>query len=143
MLNGPDTNLVVGVSSKQDLAIGRPGERDTLRGQRLLTDINEFRVEFVNKVLGFQVPDLDARFSSSAQPVAVRREAESIDDRASFQRVKMLAVVQVPEHGDTVLASGSAERTVGRDGNSVDVSSVAVVVGLELALGEIPDLRNQ
>lgn len=140
MLNSPDANLVIGVSGKQDLAISRPSEGNTLRGLRLLTDINEFRVEFINKVLGFQVPNLDSRFSSSAQPVAVGREAEGIDNGTGFQRVQVLSVVQVPEHGDTVLATGSAERTVGRDGDGIDVASMTIVVGLELALGEIPDL---
>ena len=52
----------------------------------------------------------------------------------------MFALVQVPEHGDTVLATGSGQGTVGRDGEGVDVSSVSVVVGLELAFGQLPDL---
>lgn len=55
----------------------------------------------------------------------------------------MLAIVQVPKHGDTILASGSSERSIGRDSEGVDVTSVAKVVGLELALVELPDLRNQ
>lgn len=54
----------------------------------------------------------------------------------------MFALVQVPEHGDTILATGSGQGTVGRDGKGVDVSSVSVVVGLELALGQLPDLAG-
>ncbi len=142
MLHGPDADLVIGVSGKQDLAISGPSERNTLRRQRLLTDINEFRVELVNKVLGFQVPNLDSRLGGSAQPVTVGGEAEGIDDRTSFQRVQVLSVVQVPEHRDSVLAARGAERAVRGNGNSVDVTSMTVVVGLELALGEIPDLEG-
>lgn len=52
----------------------------------------------------------------------------------------MLAVRQLPQHGDTVLAAGGAERSVWGDGDGVDVAGVAVVVGLELALGELPNL---
>ena len=52
----------------------------------------------------------------------------------------MLALVEVPEHGDTVLASRGAEGTVGRDGDGGDVAGVAKVVGAQLALGKLPDL---
>lgn len=55
----------------------------------------------------------------------------------------MFALVQVPEHGDAVLATGSGQGTVGGDGEGVDVSGVSVVVGLELALGQLPDLRSE
>jgi hypothetical protein len=54
----------------------------------------------------------------------------------------VLAIVQVPKHGDTILASGSSERSIGRDSEGVDVTSVAKVVGLELALVELPDLKK-
>lgn len=54
----------------------------------------------------------------------------------------MLALVQIPEHGDTVLSTRCSERTVGRNGNGVDVASVAVVVGLELEFRKLPHLRR-
>jgi hypothetical protein len=54
----------------------------------------------------------------------------------------VLAVVKVPKHGDTVLSSGGSERSIGGNGEGVDVTSVAVVVGLELALGKLPDLER-
>jgi hypothetical protein len=52
----------------------------------------------------------------------------------------VLAVVEVPKHGDTVLATGGGEGTIWGDSEGVDVTSVAVVVGLQLALVELPDL---
>lgn len=52
----------------------------------------------------------------------------------------MFTLVEVPEHGDTVLSTGSGQGSIGRDGEGVDVTSVTVVVGLELALVELPDL---
>ena len=53
----------------------------------------------------------------------------------------MLALVQVPEHGDAVFATRSSERIIRGDGDSVDVTGVSVVVGLQFELGEFPDLR--
>jgi len=52
----------------------------------------------------------------------------------------VLALVQIPEHGDTILATRSSKRTIGGDRNGVDVTGVAVVVGLQLELRELPDL---
>jgi hypothetical protein len=40
------------------------------------------------------------------------------------------------------LAAGRAERAVRRDGDGVNVSAVADVVGLEAAVGQIPDLDD-
>ena len=52
----------------------------------------------------------------------------------------MLALVEIPEHGDTILATRGSKGTIGRNRDGVDVAGVAVVVGLELELGEFPDL---
>lgn len=54
--------------------------------------------------------------------------------------VQVLGLVKIPEHGGAVLATGGAEGAVGGDGDGVDVSVVAHVVGLQLAAGEFPDL---
>lgn len=53
----------------------------------------------------------------------------------------MLSFVQVPEHGLTVFATRSAERTVRRDSDSVEVSAMTDVVGFELAVCQVPDLN--
>ena len=54
----------------------------------------------------------------------------------------MLAVVEVPEHSDTVFATRRGERAVGRNGDGVDVASMAVVVSAEFAFREFPDLER-
>ena len=54
----------------------------------------------------------------------------------------MFALVQVPKHGYTIFASRSSERPVRGDGNSVDVTSVTVVVGLKFELREFPNLMS-
>ena len=59
---------------------------------------------------------------------------------AGLQRVEVLRLVQVPQHGRAVFAAGGAEGAVGRDGDGVDVAGVADVVGLDAAGCELPDL---
>ena len=55
----------------------------------------------------------------------------------------MLALVQVPKHGDAILATRCRKRTVGRNRDGVDVAGVTIVVGLQLELGEFPDLQER
>ena len=55
----------------------------------------------------------------------------------------MLAVVQVPEHGLTVLATTGAQAAVGGHGDGVQVSTVAHVVGLQLAVRQVPYLKEK
>jgi hypothetical protein len=54
--------------------------------------------------------------------------------------VEVLALVKIPEHGGTVLATGSAEGAIRGDGDGVDVTGVTDVVSLQLAGVELPDL---
>ena len=90
--------------------------------------------------LALEIEDFDAGRGSCAQPVPVGREDEGVDDVASLEGVEVLALVEVPKHRDTVLSARGRERTIGRNRDSVDVASVAVVVGLQLELLELPDL---
>ena len=99
-------------------------------------------LDLVDDRLGLEVEDLDARRGGRAQPVAVGGEDEGVDLVTGGERVEVLGLVQVPEHGGTVLATRGAEGSVGGDGDGVDVASVADVVSLELAGGEFPDLEG-
>jgi len=65
-----------------------------------------------------------------------------VDGITGFEGVEMLSLVKVPEHGDSVLASRSAKRTVRGNGDGVNVSVVTVVVGPQLAVSKVPDLNN-
>lgn len=58
------------------------------------------------------------------------------------QGVEVLAVVQVPQHGAGVLAAAGAQAAVGGHGHRVQVASVADVVGLQLAVRQVPDLKE-
>jgi hypothetical protein len=59
-----------------------------------------------------------------------------VDDLTGIEGVKALSLVEVPEHGSSVLASGGAERSIGGDADSVEVSSVPDQVVAKLAVGE-------
>lgn len=87
-------------------------------------------------------PNLDGIGGGSAQPVSVGREAQGVDDVARIEGVQVLVVVQVPEHSLAVFASRSAQRTVWRNSHRVQVAVVAEVVGLQLAVGQVPDLHG-
>jgi len=98
-------------------------------------------VEFANNLLGFEIPDLDGVLGTSAEPVGGGGEAEGVDDGSSFQRVQVLALVEIPEHGSVVLTTRGTERSVRRNGDGVDVSLVSLEVGGQLAGGQVPDLN--
>ncbi len=55
----------------------------------------------------------------------------------------MFAVIKVPEHGLGVLSTGSTKRTIRRHGHRVQVPVVTDVVGLKLAVGQVPDLKKK
>lgn len=124
------------------MTVSRPSKRDTLRGSGFFAGFGEFRAEFIDNRFGFKVPNLDTATSGSTQPVTVGGEAECVDDIASFQTVKVFAFVQIPEHGDSVLTTRSAKRTIGGNGDGVNITSVTDVVGSEFALCEIPNFDN-
>jgi hypothetical protein len=137
----PSTDDVVGVTSEQSLTISGPSQRDRLGLAALLANGSELNDELVNLALLLEVEDDDVGGSGSAEPVSVGREDKGVDLVAGVEGVQVLGLVEVPEHGGTVLATGGAEGTIGGDGDGVDVSSVADVVSLELAGREFPNLE--
>lgn len=137
----PSPNEVIRVSRKQSLTISAPRKRHTLRLSALLSSRQELRLELVDLRLLLEVEDDDGRGSSGAQPVAVRREDKGMDLVASVERVEVLRLVQIPEHSSSVLPSGRAERTIGGDGDGVDIARVTNVVSLDAAGSEFPNLE--
>jgi hypothetical protein len=139
--NTPGADLVVGVTGEQSLAISGPSEGDTLGVTALLALLNELRLELINLALLLEVEDGDGAAGGSAEPVAVGGEDESVDLIAGGEGVEVLGLVKVPEHGGTVLATGSAEGSIGGDSDGVDVTGVTDVIGLETARSELPNLN--
>src|SRR5699024_5545121 len=136
--NLPNTDLVVGVAGEQGGAIIRPSQRGALWGLALAGD--DFGLKLVHQILVLEIPDLDGGTSSNAKPVFVGREAQSVDDVIVVKSVQVLALGKIPEHSLEVLATRSAQGTVGRNGDGVQVAGVSDVVGLELAVGKVPHI---
>jgi len=138
--DGPDADNVVRVASVERGTVRRPLEGRAVRLLGLLADRRELRAEFVDNGLGLEVPNPDAGLGRRAQPVAVRGEAQAVDDVTRIEGVQALAFTEVPKHGDAILTAGGAQGSVRRDGDGVDVASVTNEVGADLAVGEVPDL---
>jgi len=107
-----------------------------------LFSISELGFQTSDALFGFKIPDHDSGGSSSAQPITDGRKAQSVDDITSFQRRKVVAQVEVPEHGSTVLATRSTQRAIGRDGDGVNVTGVTHKIGAKFAVVEVPDLDD-
>ena len=58
-----------------------------------------------------------------------------MDDLACVEAVQALALVEIPEHGGTVLAAGGTEGAIGGDTYGVEVAGVSNEVVAELAVG--------
>lgn len=99
----PDTNRVVGVAGEESLSVGRPRKRQALRWLGLARGRNDFGFQLVDHFLALEIPDLDPRSESGTEPVTIRAEAQSCNNVVVLKGVKMLAIVQIPEHGFAVL----------------------------------------
>ena len=72
--------------------------------------------------------------------IPVRTECQGVDGVGVVQSVQMLAVIEIPEHGLGVLAARGTEGAVRGHSDGVQVACVADVVGLQLAVGQVPHL---
>lgn len=146
MLELPNSNIAIGVTGEQSQTVHTPAQASALGWLLGLTILRgHVDLELFDKLLLFQIPDFDRRASGGTQPVSVWREDELADFFASVEAVEWVGggIAKVPELGGTVLATGSGERSIGRDGDRVDVAVVAVgaaKVGLEVEVAEVPDL---
>lgn len=103
--NTPSTNDVVGVTSEQSLSISAPRQADTLWLSALLANGLELWLQLINLALLLQIEDDDAAGGGGAEPVSVGGENKGVDLITGVQGVKVLRLVQVPEHGSSVLAT--------------------------------------
>ena len=63
---------VIGVSGEEGLSVLRPGQRDTLwAGSSSVSGAGDFWLELFDLLLVLEVPDLDGRSNSGAEPVSV------------------------------------------------------------------------
>ena len=115
---------MVGIPAEEGGSVGRPGEAGAVGGTALEA-VELLGAEGVDDDLGLKVPDLDALVGGGAEPVPVGAEDKAVDDLPGVEAVQALALVEVPEHGGSVLSAGGAERAIGGDADGVEVSGVA------------------
>lgn len=103
--NTPGPNNVVSVTSEQSLTIRAPCQAHTLRLSALLANCLELGLQLVHLALLLQIEDDDAAGGRGAEPVSVGGEDKSVDFVTGVQGVEVLRLVQVPEHGSSVLST--------------------------------------
>ncbi|RAL41491.1 hypothetical protein DM860_010285 [Cuscuta australis] len=121
-----------------DLGLGRCSSFSL----RKITLTLEIHSEIHNNALALQIPNLNAGFSSSTEPVPVRAEAKSMNDRSSLKAVKLLSFGQIPEENNSIFPSAGTQRAIGGNRNGVHVPCVAGKSGTKLAVGQIPHLHS-
>merc|ERR1719440_2501489 len=102
----------------------------------------ELGLELVDYYFRLEVPDLDRERRRRAQPVAVRREDERVDDVARVERVEALALVEVPQHGSAIFTTRSTQRAVGRHRHGVQVARMTIEVRTQLAVRQGPHFHE-
>lgn len=136
----PDANQVVGVTGKEVLTVSRPGQGNDLGLLRRDRSKSKVRLKLINKGSLLKIKDLDGRGSGSAEPVSVGGEGQRVDLVIAKEGVKVLERVKIPKDDRTVLATGSAKRSIRGDSDGGNVASVANVVSKELSVLNVPDL---
>ncbi len=134
-----DIDISVGRTGEEDVAVGGPRERsDPGELGNVLAGLGDA----VDDSLGLEVPDFNTVVRGSAEPVVLRGERQGVYGGSGGQRVQVLALVDVPEHGGAVLATRGDQGTVRRDGQGVYDTVVTNQVGAKLAVGQVPDLDD-
>jgi len=137
----PNSDHVVGVTGKEGGSVRAPCEGEGSGVRALGLEIGAVvLVQIRNQGLALQIPDLDTRLGGSTEPVSGWAEAKAVNDISGIQGVEVLALIQVPQSGSSVLSTRSTQRTIRRDSHGVDVTGVSDQVGSEFAVGKVPDL---
>ena len=97
-----------------------------------------FMLQLINSDLALQVPDLDADACGSTEPVAIRVEAQGVDDVPTIKCTKVLAFTEVPQHGLAIPDFRNVGRSIWRDSHGVQIPCVADGIGLQLAVCQAP-----
>jgi len=144
VLQLPNPDIAIGVAGEQRQTVHAPAKASAL-GWRLVVLVADLNLQLFDQLFLLEIPDLDAGAAGSAQPVSVGREDELANFLFGVEAVKGVlgGIAEVPELGSTVFATGSGERSIGRDGDRVDVAGVSVggaKVGLEVEVAEVPYL---
>jgi len=132
-----DVDVSIGGTGEEGITVSRPLEGHAPWNSGLRHGLGG---ELVKDILVLQIPDLDGGIGGGAQPVVLRREAHGVDGRVGIEGVQVLSVVDIPEHGGSVLTTGSAEGSIRRDGDGVEDTGMSSQVGFQLAVVQVPNL---
>lgn len=143
----PSSNNVICESSKKILSVKAPSNRNSSRRGRetresllgLAEEAGGALIESGDEISLLKIPNLDSFVGRSDEPVVIGGKGEGVDGVSSIEGVEQLLVVDVPKMSKSVLATRGTERSVGRDGDGVDVSGVSSKDGLLLELMGIKD----
>jgi len=140
----PDTNGRISVTSEEGVTISAPCQRDGLGFAAVRGSEESFiiGVQLGDLFLAFEIPDLNAIRSGSAQPVAIGGVSQSMDDASSIKSVQRLVLDQVPQIGNLVTTTRGTEGAVGRDGDGVQITLMSFQILDQLAVSQAPDLNK-
>jgi hypothetical protein len=137
----PNTDHLVGVTSKDGVGVSAPGNADAGRVLDASLEVRSLLGELSDAGLLLKIEDLDAVLGGSAEPVLGGVEDELINLAASLELVHALALLEVPDEDGALLASSSAEGALRRNTDGVEVASGTSEVELQLeVLTKAPDL---
>lgn len=111
----PDADNIIRIAGEEGLTVSGPSHRQALRRISfavLCVLRDDLVLELINHGLALQIPDLDGRPSGGTEPIAVGREAQSVNDVSVVKGVQPLVVVQVPQHGFAVLQNNKKNTTI-------------------------------
>jgi len=93
-------------------------------------------------LLALKIKDFNTAGSGRTEPVSIGREYKCVYNIPRFEGVEVFPLIQIPEHGDAILAPRSSQRTIRRYRNGIDETGVTIVISLQLEFGQLPDLFN-
>lgn len=137
--NLPNSDKVVGIASKQCLAISWPSQWYALWKFSFGIWCQHFRTQLIHLAVVFQVPNLDGWSCGNTKPVPAWTIAQCINDVLVVPNTLKLTFLQVPQVGFAILAPRRTECAIRWHSDSIDVSRVAVL-SPHPTVGQIPHL---
>lgn len=134
----PYADNIIRVASKKSLAICRPSEWQALWINFGAAARHNFWAQFFDNFFACQIPNLDGWSVGNAEPVAIRWEAWCGNDVIMIQCMQQFILIKIPEECFAVLATRCAQRAIGRNGYSVQVTRVTGVADTKFAVCQVP-----
>lgn len=138
-----DSDVVVGETGEEQVSALVPCETGAADGLGVLGGVGAFHgggLELHDELFGGEVPHADAGLGSEDEPVLLGGEEHAVDGRLNVGLSEELAVDEVPDDGEAVLATGSEVGGLGGHVEGVDLSLVSHEGVLQAHGLVVPDL---